>query len=105
MKTKIAILDGCEKCTKYKKMLHNNNIAFDELDCNDDDNCEACDKLENISSCDMYPMTIVDDTNIFCLSSDFKKLGKLHIVNNKFNVVYCHSIDVMLSIVKKFLNL
>jgi glutaredoxin len=102
---KIAILDGCNKCENYLNKLEEANIVYEEIDCNDDTNCKKCDELESISSCDMYPMTIIDNNTIFCLSNDFEKLGKLHNVNNKYNVVYCHSIDNMLSIVKKFLNL
>ena len=100
---KIATLSGCSYCDSYKSLLINAGIEFNEIGCYDSGNEKYCDSLEDASLCEKYPMSVINNT-IICLSDDFKKLGKPHI-NSNYTIIYCHSIDNMLYIVKKILSL
>lgn len=101
---KIATLRNCEICKNYRNNLTNANISYIELDCSDSSNCDKCDELENISKSNLYPFTIVNDKHIVALTTEYEKLNTI-INNYNYTIIYSYSINNMLDIVNKLLDL
>jgi hypothetical protein len=99
------LLKKCNKCKAYKKSLEENNIVFSSVYCEDEPT--ECDNIENITNCNSYPMTILDFNNkvtIFYTGNDYQDLGKIKQHSGRVQSISVHSIDNMLSEVKKALN-
>jgi glutaredoxin len=101
MKLTIYTLEGCSQCDKFKIGLKQSNIPFADVVCEKQNT--KCDELENITNCDLYPMCIVDSNGkkiIVCLTHDIEKLSNIKSINSSCAVVYTHSIDNMIHLIK-----
>lgn len=103
-KIQILSLDDCDKCQKYKDLLRGSMLEYINISCNDSSNSKFCDSVENIISCDLYPITIVDNKYIVSLTMDYQKLSGVTTVDNQF-IMYAHSINNMHNIVMNLLHL
>jgi glutaredoxin len=101
-KLTIATIDGCSQCSALKKILKYENIQYEETVCSDDKNEKICDSFEDIAKCQIYPMCIIDYKIFIAFTNDYLQLDKVHTIN-KFNVIYCYSINNMIQLVKKIL--
>jgi hypothetical protein len=99
----IATLDGCNFCNKFKDLLLSERIKFKELVCDKDPG--FCDNLESYTSCDLYPMAILDTSSglhiTMCLTNDYQQINKTNKINEKNVIIYFHSINTMLDFIKK----
>ena len=61
MKTKLTLytLSGCKKCLHLKELLDVEQIAYDEVLCDNNNNSIKCDNLEIEVDCNFYPMAIL----------------------------------------------
>ena len=99
-KLKIATLSGCSRCEEFKEILNIENIQFAEIICSNNENSSLCDDFEDIVKCELYPMCIVNSNTFLVFTSEYSKLGKVH-VNKQKNIIYCHSTDNMMQLIKK----
>jgi glutaredoxin len=99
-KLKIATLNGCSRCEEFKEILNTENIQFTEIICSNNENSLACDDFEDIVKCELYPMCIINNNTFLVFASEYSKLGKVH-VNRQKNIIYCHSTDNMMQLIKK----
>lgn len=102
-KLTIMTLKNCEICLEYKKILQNENILYEDISCTERTNDNICNKIESVCKQNLYPISIIDNT-IVVLTRDYSKLGKIH-TNLGYNIVYNHSINSVLQIIKKILDL
>ncbi len=103
-KIQILSLDDCDKCKNYKRLLQESMLDYEDIACNNSRNSKFCDSVENIISCDLYPITIIDNKYIVSLTMDYQKLSEVITVNNHF-IMYAHSINNMHNIVMNLLHL
>jgi len=71
---KVYSIPGCPWCEKVKKYLKLKNVAYEELNVEDDD--EARNELYKISGDQVVPVTTIDGKN-YVLSFDKAKLDAL----------------------------
>lgn len=103
MKNKLSIftLEGCSQCAKLKQELLINNILYVEVNCTKEN--EICDNLENLINCDIYPLCVLDYTTnklILCLTNDFDKINTTSKITDSKSIIYLHSINNMITIIK-----
>lgn len=102
---KIQMLKGCTKCKSYQKDLEDNGIVFHGVYCEEEPS--DCDNIEGITNCSTYPVTILDyndKVTIYYIGNDYKDLGTIKEHGGRVRSIAVHSIDNMLSEVKKALN-
>lgn len=101
---KVLTLKGCSYCDNYKKLLDLQKIKYLEISCSDDDNCNWCDSIEGVTGSELYPMTLVNNHLLLCMTDNYEMLGK-SIKNHHYTVIYFKdSVSIyshILSIIKK----
>lgn len=101
---KVLTLNGCSYCDNYKRLLDLQHIKYVEIFCSDNENCDWCDSIEAISGSELYPMTIVNNQFILCMTDNYDMLGK-SIKNNHYTINYFKDsasiYNHILSIIKK----
>ena len=103
-KLKVFTLKTCPHCASFKKNLNNENVQFTDSVCEED--AKSCDKIEAITSCDEYPMAMLEaDSKTYAIyqTSNHSDLGEKPVDSNGIYKIACHSIDNMLFVIKKVL--
>lgn len=108
MLIRIVTLEGCDKCSGFKKSLTEAGIKFDFITC--EDNGETCDGLESLVGVCSYPMTLVMSssgqiTEILFLADTSKQLEEGIKSDGGIAKIPLYSTDKMLNHIKNKLNL
>ncbi len=98
-KIKLLTLQGCEACAKLKKNLSDAGLSYGETVCGRHN--QFCDEIEHIAKCEMYPIAILDDSLIVCVTDDYSMIGVYRSIGNSIQVTYTHSINSMFELIKK----
>ena len=96
-KIKIYVLEGCDKCKKLKSTLDTINVKYDCITC--ENNPNACDKIEEITGVDMYPIVDLGKTILY-IAEKYNDIGKKKEVNG-YNTIGFYSIDNIIELIKK----
>jgi len=102
---KLFTLKRCPHCAALKSNLKNENIDFMDSICEEDP--VSCDKIEDITGSDEYPMAMLEvDSKTYAIYQTrvYKDLGEKEKDKNGIYKVACHSIDNMLLVIKKALH-
>jgi glutaredoxin len=102
---KIFTLKSCPHCAALKNNLKNENIDFMDSTCEDDP--VSCDKIEEVTGSDLYPMAILETkskTYAIYQTNNHNELGEKPKDTNGIYKIACYSIDNMLFVIKKQLN-
>ena len=103
-KLKVFTLKTCPHCASFKTNLKNENIQFTDSVCEDDP--KSCDKIEDITGSEEYPMVMLEvDSKSYAIyqTSKHSDLGEKEVDKNGIYKIACHSIDNMLFVIKKVL--
>jgi glutaredoxin len=84
---KVLTLKGCSYCDTYKQLLDLQKIKYLEICCSDDSNCKWCDSVEDVCKSELYPMTIINNHHLLCMTDNYTLLGK-SIKSNHYTVNY-----------------
>ena len=99
-KIKLLTLEGCGVCTKLKSSLTAAGLKYDETVCGRHN--QFCDEIENITKCEWYPMVIMNDSLIVCLTDEYSMIDQHKKISNATQVLYKHSIDSLFDFIKKY---
>jgi len=98
-KIKLLTLEGCSGCAKLKNNLTAAGLQYKDTVCGRHN--QFCDEIENITKCEMYPIVILNDSLIVCLTDDYSMIDQYKKISN-INVLYKHSIDSLFDFIKKY---
>jgi arsenate reductase-like glutaredoxin family protein len=104
MTNKITIytLQGCSVCDRLKNELNHSFIKYKEVSYATDQ--LACEKLENATKSNIYPMCIIESFPnrkiLICFAKESNQLNQIKNLNSTTILTYVHSIDNMLTIIK-----
>lgn len=104
MRVKLHTLQDCKKCKKLKEDLDALNVEYYCITCENDP--VDCDKLEELTGSDNYPMVILENRNIteiLYIAENYSDLGSIK-NKNGIALIPMYSIDNMLSYIKNILN-
>lgn len=102
IKIKIYTLSDCEICKKYKRLLTDHGLHFEEYICTESD--QHCDAVEDLCRCEMYPitkLTISTNTSVYlAITTDIRKRNTNLVKDSNTYIYYLDSINNVINVIK-----